>query len=122
MSSFLKGRRLWRYVAEDISMPVEQTGETNAKLAERFEDWDSKNHQILTWIKNTSISSIRLEFGRFETAQEVWDLLSRRYSTIDVASQYQLHETLSTMKQLSGQSINEFLSSIHAMWDQLALS
>lgn len=71
MSSFLKGRRLWCYVTSDVSKPVQQTGETDAKLAERLEDWDSKNHKILTWIRNTSISSIRLQFGRFETAQEV---------------------------------------------------
>jgi len=102
MSSFLKGLRLLCYISGDISKLVQQTGETNAKLIERLEDWDSKNHQILTWIKNASIPSIRLQFGRFETAQEVWDLLSRRYSTIDVASQYQVLETLHTMKQVSG--------------------
>lgn len=122
MSSFLKGHRLWCYVTGDISKPVQQIGETDAKLAERLEDWDSKNHQILTWFWNTSISSIRLQFGRFETAQEVWNLLSKRYSTIDVAGQYQLHETLHTMKQVSGQFVNEFLSSMQVVWDQLAIS
>jgi len=68
MSSFLKGRRLWRYVTGDISKPVQQTGEMDAELTERLEDWDSKNHQILTRIKNTSIPSIRLQLGQFETA------------------------------------------------------
>ena len=38
MSSFLKGRRLWRYVIGNISKPVQQTGETDAKLVERLED------------------------------------------------------------------------------------
>jgi len=88
MSSFLKGRRLWRYTTGDISKPVAQTGEASATLAERLEEWDSKSHQILTWIRNTSIPSIRLQFGRFDTAHEVWDLLSKRYSTTDVANQY----------------------------------
>ena len=60
MSSFLKGRRLCRYVTGDTSKPVTEIGESSATLAKRLEEWDSKNHQILTWIRNTSIPSIRL--------------------------------------------------------------
>ena len=52
----------------------------------------------------------------------MWDLLSSRYCTIDVASQYQLHETLHAMKQVSGRSVSEVVSIVQAVWDQLALS
>ena len=102
MSNFLKGRRLWRYATGEITKPTKQEDEDKTKFYERLEVWYSKNHQILTWIRNTTISSIKLQFGRFETAQEVWDLLSNRYSITDIAHQYQLFEELSHMKQSSG--------------------
>jgi len=122
MSSFLKGRWLWRYATGEITNPIKQKNEDETKFYEWLEEWDSKNHQILTWIRNTTITSIKLQFGRFETAQEVWDLLCNRYSITDIAHQYQLFEKLSPMKQSSGQSINDFLSHMHIVWDHLALS
>lgn len=122
MSSFLKGKRLWRIVSGSIAKPSKEKDEDDNTYWERLEDWDSKNHQILTWIRNTSIPSIRLQIARFETAKAVWELLSTRYSTTNVVHQYQLHEALHSMKQASGQSINEFLSQMQALWDQLALS
>ena len=82
----------------------------------------NKTHQILTWIRNTSIPSIKLQFAHFETAKEVWDLLRTRYSTTNTVHQYQLHEALHDMKQVSRQSINEFLAQMQGLWDQLALS
>ena len=100
MSSFLKGRQLWRYATGEITKPTKQGNEDETKFYERLEEWDSKNHQILTWIRNITILSIKLPFGRFETAQEVWDLLCNRYSITDIAHQYQLFEKLSHRNNL----------------------
>lgn len=122
MPSFLKGKRLWRIVSDSITKPVKENGEDDKAYWDRLQDWDSKNHQILTWIRNTSIPSITLQFARFETDKEVWELLSTRYYTTNVVHQYQLHEALHNMKQVPGQSINEFLSQMQPIWDQLALS
>ena len=47
MSSFLKGRKLWRIVTEDIPKPTQLKDEEDGKFWERLEDWDSRNHQIL---------------------------------------------------------------------------
>lgn len=102
MSSFLKGRRLWRYATGEIARPTKQKDQDEAKFYDQLEEWDSKNHQILTWIRNTTIPSIKFQFGRFETAHEVWDLLSSQYSITDIAHLYQLFEKLSHMKQSSG--------------------
>ena len=55
-------------------------------------------------------------------AQDVWNLLAKCYSTTDIIHQYQLHEKLHTMRQLSGQSVNDFLSQMQAVWDHLALA
>ena len=48
ISSFLKGRKLWRYVTGEINRPVKKTKEEEDAFYDRFEDWDCKNHQILT--------------------------------------------------------------------------
>ncbi|KAK3033531.1 hypothetical protein RJ639_032760 [Escallonia herrerae] len=80
-----------------------------------------ENHQIITWFRNTYLSSIHPQFGRFSRDKEIWDLLSQQYTTSDLAQQYQLLGTLHRMRQESGQSINTFLSQMHSIWDQLAL-
>ena len=76
MKSFLIGRKFWRIVTSDIVKPVRNIDENDAKYAERLEDWDSKNHQIITWFCNTSIPSIHIQFTEFDIAKEVWDFLS----------------------------------------------
>ncbi|GKV32397.1 hypothetical protein SLEP1_g41007 [Rubroshorea leprosula] len=122
MRSFLKGRKLWLYITGDITLPHKVTDETDKEYVDHLEDWDSKNHQIITWFRNTSIPSIHLQFGRYETTKEVWDLLAARYTTSDLSNQYQLWEELHNLKQERGESITSFYAKMEAIWDQLALS
>ncbi|GFY89916.1 hypothetical protein Acr_07g0001130 [Actinidia rufa] len=122
MSNFLKGRKLWRYVTGDIKAPTQGAAETPTEFIARLEEWDSKNHQIITWIRNTSIPSISLQFGRFDTAHTIWDFLSTRYTTADLACQYQLLTSLCRQRQDPGQSISTFLPQIYSIWDQLTPS
>ncbi|KAK2981526.1 hypothetical protein RJ640_023548 [Escallonia rubra] len=122
MHSFIKGKKLWRYLTGDITIPVKTADEPQLKFDERLDYWDSKNHQIITWFRNTSVLSIYQQFGRYNTAKEIWDLLAQRYTTTDLAHQYQLHDSLHRMKQEPGQSINSFLSHMQGIWDQLELS
>ncbi|KAA0066596.1 Zinc finger, CCHC-type [Cucumis melo var. makuwa] len=86
MRSFLIGRKLWRIVTGDITkpvkstIPVKNTGKNNTehndantsdiivhetttediKYIERLEDWDSKNHQIITWLEYESVHAALL--------------------------------------------------------------
>ncbi|GFY96520.1 histone acetyltransferase of the CBP family 12 [Actinidia rufa] len=122
MFSFLKGRKLWRYVTGDIQAPTQGATETPTEFIVRLEEWDSKNHQIITWIRNTSIPSISLQFGRFDTAHAIWDFLATRYTTADLACQYQLMTSLCRQRQEPGQSISAFLPQIYSIWDQLTSS
>lgn len=55
ISSFLRGRWLWRYVTGAIRAPPQATGETEENFNERLENWDSKSHHIRTCFQNTSI-------------------------------------------------------------------
>lgn len=70
---------------------------------------------------NTSIASINMSFGRFGTAKDLWEFLSIRYASGDLAQQYQILTSLHHMKQSPGQSVNEFYSQMVFFWNQLAL-
>ena len=48
MRSFLKGHRLWRYVTGEIQALVRSKDKDDMKFVDRLEDWDCKNHQIIT--------------------------------------------------------------------------
>ncbi|GFZ03488.1 hypothetical protein Acr_16g0001120 [Actinidia rufa] len=48
MSSFLKGRKFWRYVTGMIPAPTQDRDEAEDKFQYCLEDWDNKNHQIIT--------------------------------------------------------------------------
>ena len=122
MTSFLKARRVWRIVTGDITEPVQKQGEITEKFIERQEDWDNKNGDIITWCRNTSTTSINQQFGRFNTTKEVWDFLKARYTTSDLAHQYQLLTALHAKTQQPDQSIDSFQSELYIIWKQLALS
>uniref|UniRef100_A0A2N9FEM3 CCHC-type domain-containing protein n=1 Tax=Fagus sylvatica TaxID=28930 RepID=A0A2N9FEM3_FAGSY len=122
MRSFLKGHRLWRYVTGEIQAPVRSKDEEDTKFADRLEDWDCKNHQIITWFRHSTVPSIHQQFGRYENAKDVWDLLSRHYTTAGLSHEYQLWGLLVNMKQTPRQPINEFLSGMQSIWDQMEQS
>ena len=58
MRSYLKGRNLWIYVSRDRPIPEQVDKQTDSSYAILIEDWESANHHIITWFRNTSISSI----------------------------------------------------------------
>ena len=122
MTSFLQARRVWRIVTGEVKAPVQKKDESDEDFADRQDEWIGKNGDIITWCRNTSISTINQQFGRFSIGKEVWDFLKTRYATKDLAHQYKLLTALHAKKQQSDQSIDEFLSEMQAIWDQLALS
>ena len=71
ISSYLKGRKLWRYVSGVRTIPVKEEKESDAAYDLRLEEWESSNHQIITWFRNTSIPSIIDEFSNLDLAKEV---------------------------------------------------
>ena len=71
MHSYLKGRKLWLYVSGDRLIPKKYDKETDSSYVIRIEDWESANHQIITWFCNTYISSIVDEFDNIDIAKKV---------------------------------------------------
>uniref|UniRef100_A0A2N9EKK8 Uncharacterized protein n=1 Tax=Fagus sylvatica TaxID=28930 RepID=A0A2N9EKK8_FAGSY len=121
-SNFLKGRKLWLYVTGQRHPPTQQKDETEDAFALRLEDWDGVNHQIITWLRNTSTPSVSMEFGGYNTAKDVWDMLASRYAGSDGAREYHLMVTLYQLRQDPGERITAFHSRMRFLWDQLVAS
>jgi hypothetical protein len=90
MRSFIKGRKLWFYVTGEMKKPVKGSSEDEDAFRIRLVKWDSNNHQILTWLRNTSIPSISNLLGNFDDARTAWDMLAKRYSSSHDTREYQL--------------------------------
>ena len=71
MRNYLKGLKLWLYFSSDRLIPEQVDKETDSAYAIRIEDWESANHHIITWFRNTSIPSIVDKFGNIDIAKEV---------------------------------------------------
>ena len=119
MRSYLKGLKLWLYVFGDRPIPEKEDKETYSTYAIRIEDWESANHHIITWFRNTSISSIVNEFGNIDIAKEVWDLLVTRYVGPSAARNFKLTRKLYQIRQEPGERITVYHSRLKSIWDQL---
>ena len=96
--------------------------ETDSAYAIRIEDWESANHRIITWFRNTSIPSIVDEFGNINIAKEVWDLLVTRYARLSGARNFKLTRELYQIRQEPGERITVYHSRVKSIWDQLITS
>ncbi|RVX00672.1 Retrovirus-related Pol polyprotein from transposon TNT 1-94 [Vitis vinifera] len=113
---------LWHYCTGAMTIPVKGASEEDAVFLSRMIEWDSHNHMILTWIRNTSIPSISNLLGSFDDAKSAWDMLTKRYSTTHGSMKYQLVVELHQLRQEPGQSINDYYDQLRFIWDQIDLS
>ncbi|RVX23723.1 hypothetical protein CK203_000416 [Vitis vinifera] len=113
---------LWHYCTSAMTIPVKEASEEDVVFLSRMIEWDSHNHMILTWIRNTSIPSISNLLGSFDDAKSAWDMLAKRYSTTHGSMKYQLVVELHQLKQEPGQSINDYYDQLRFIWDQIDLS
>ena len=122
MRSYLKCRKLWLYVSNDRPIPEQVSKETDSAYAIRIENWESTNHQIITWIRNKSISSIFDEFGNIGIAKEVWDLLVTRYAGPSGARNFKITHKLYQIRLEPGERITVYHNRLKYIWDQLIAS
>lgn len=80
MFGFFKGQKLWCCMTSDILRLIKSQDMKISKYDEILEEWNSKKLSYYTWFHNTYAPSIKLQFERFDTTKEVWDLLSKCYS------------------------------------------
>ncbi|XP_016168789.1 uncharacterized protein LOC107611367 [Arachis ipaensis] len=98
MRGFLKGRKLWYYVTGNVICPIKPI------VTKKSKDGTSKSKE---------------DFGRFETAKEVWDRLAKCYTIFNLSYQYQLLKELHSLKQECGQAVFDLLPQMKLIWDQL---
>ena len=77
MCNFIKGKKLQFYLTSEMKKPIKGAFEDEDVFKIRFIEWDSNNHQILTQLHNTSISSIYNLIGNFDDARITWDMLAK---------------------------------------------
>ncbi|RVW34123.1 Retrovirus-related Pol polyprotein from transposon RE2 [Vitis vinifera] len=94
---------LWHYCTGAMTIPVKGASEEDAAFLSRMIEWDSHNHMILTWIRNTSIPSISNLLGSFDDAKFAWDMLTKR-------DEFRLYEFLMSLHKdfepIRGQLLN----------------
>ena len=122
MRSFLKGHMLQHYCTGAITIPVKGASEEDVSFLGRMIEWDSYNHMILTWIRNTSIPSISNLLGSFDDAKSAWDMLAKRYFITHESMKYQLVVELHQLRQEPEQSINDYYDQLRFIRDQIDLS
>uniref|UniRef100_A0A2N9EPD4 Retrotransposon gag domain-containing protein n=1 Tax=Fagus sylvatica TaxID=28930 RepID=A0A2N9EPD4_FAGSY len=105
----------------EMKKPVKGSSEDEDAFRIRLVEWDSNNHQILTWLRNTSIPSISNLLGNFDDARTAWDMLAKQYSSSHGTREYQLSIEQYRIRQDPGQSITDFFARFQFIWDQLDL-
>jgi hypothetical protein len=104
----------------EISLNQLKRDKSDTKFANRLEDWDSNNHQIITWFRNTSIPAIHIQSAYYDSAKEIWDFLANRYQTTRLAHYYQLWTSLHILEKGSSQSVNDFFAKVQPIWNQIS--
>ena len=99
----------------DLPIPEQVDKETDSAYAIRIEDWESANHPIITWFRNTSIPSIIDEFGNINFAKEVWDLLVTWYARLSGARNFKLTRELYQIRQEPGERITVYHSRVKSI-------
>ena len=122
MGSYLKGRKLWLYISGGRPIPKKVDKETDSAYAIRIEDWESANHQIITWFRNTSISSIVDEFGNLDIVKEVWDLLVTQYAGLSGVCNFKLTRKLYQICKEPSERIIVYHNRLKSILDQLIAS
>jgi hypothetical protein len=61
-----------------------------------------------------------MEFGGYDIAKDVWDMLASRYAGLDGAQEHHLMITLYQLRQDLGERITAFHGRKRFLWDQLA--
>ena len=117
--SYLKDRKLWLYVSGDRLISEQVDKKTDSAYAIQIEDWESGNHHIIIWFRNTSIVD---EFDNIDIAKEVWDLLVTRYAGPSGARNFKLTRELYQILPEPGERITVYHSRLKSIWDQLIAS
>lgn len=103
---YLKGKKMWGYVSGTIPKP---------NPTEEFEDWETKDAQIMTWNLGSVNPHFIMHLRPHKTAKAMSDYLKSIYKQENPARRFQLEHEIADYSQ-GNLSIQEFLSGFMSLW------
>ncbi|RVW18829.1 hypothetical protein CK203_098367 [Vitis vinifera] len=98
---------LWHYCTGAMTIPVKGASEEDATFLSRMIEWDSHDHMILTWIRNTSIPLFPIYWAAL-TMQNLHGIYAQQYASI--RDEFRLYEFLMSLHKdfepIRGQLLN----------------
>ncbi|XP_010526766.2 PREDICTED: uncharacterized protein LOC104804236 [Tarenaya hassleriana] len=111
MRHALKSRKKFGFVDGKITHPDSDSTD--------YEDWETNNSLIVSWIKNTLEPSLRSDVVHREFARDLWDYLKRRFGMTSAPRLLRLRSELVNCRQ-KGMSVESYFGKLTKLWDDLA--
>ncbi|XP_010552423.1 PREDICTED: uncharacterized protein LOC104822774 [Tarenaya hassleriana] len=107
----LKSRKKFGFVDGKIPQPDLDSPD--------YEDWETNNSLIVSWIKNTLEPGLRSDVIHREFARDLWDYLKRRFGMTNATRLLRLRADLANCRQ-KGMSVEAYFGKLTKLWDDLA--
>lgn len=107
----LKSHRLMRYINGKAKQPLENDPS--------FEDWDSENAMVCSWLFNSMEVHIRKSYIFIDTAEDVWNSITRTYSfSGNVAKRFEVNRKIWALAQ-ADRTLAQYYSELTSLWSEL---
>lgn len=108
---YLKGKKMWGYVSGTIPKP-------NPTEEVKFEDWETKDAQIMTWNLGSVNPHFIMHLRPHRTAKAMSDYLQSIYKQENPARRFQLEHEIADYSSQGNLSIQEFYSGFMSLWTE----
>ncbi|XP_010552807.1 PREDICTED: uncharacterized protein LOC104823078 [Tarenaya hassleriana] len=107
----LRSRKKFGFVDGKIPTPAPDSVD--------FDDWETNNSLIVSWIKNTLEPTLRSDVVHREFAKDLWDYLKRRFGMTSAPRLLRVRSDLANCRQ-KGMTVESYFGKITKLWDDLA--
>ncbi|XP_010550472.1 PREDICTED: uncharacterized protein LOC104821333 [Tarenaya hassleriana] len=107
----LKSRKKFGFVDGNIPQPDPDSPD--------YDDWETNNSLIVSWLKNTLEPNLRSDVVHREFAKDLWDYLKRRFGVTSAPRLLRLRSDLANCRQ-HGMSVESYFGKLSKLWDDLA--
>lgn len=83
-----------------------------------FDDWDSENAMVKSWLFNSMELCIRRSYLFLDTAEAVWNSITRTYSySGNMAKHFEVKQKIWALTQ-GGRTLTEYYSELTSLWQE----